>query len=534
MKIKSLFISKYKNVKNINLEFDSELTLLIGKNGLGKSNLLEALALIFRDLEILEHEDDLNNWAYNENYFEYELKYECKGNDIKVQCMEGLFRFSERPLNSEKHFNLVDFGSFKRHRKEKYLPDFVIGYYSGENKRIGSLISKHEQIQFGKLRNLNRSANSNKEDDPMRKVFFTQNFHSQLLLLTLVAFNDYPFFGNKVSELIDEYLRIDSIINFDIKFNNPDWKYTSINKINKGADFLIENINSREEVQFPFWNVKGKVDMLLTRFYNHLIEKGKEPIIYPNENGEDDRNFVREFILFNDINFTKFKEELGDYISAPLDFFDALEASSVLEVLADINFTVKKRDHDFFVNFNELSEGEQQLITTLGLLLIFGEKDCLYLLDEPDTHLNPTWQRDFVRLIEKFNLNKNGSHIFVATHSPLIVQAAEGADMLLYKSSGNGNVIIENNKSLQIHNWRIDQVLASEFFEFTSTRPPSLDNFMVLREKILANGLDENTEDVLKKLENDFGVLPTGETIDEIESLRLIKSITDRINNVND
>ena len=39
MKIKSRWISEYKNVRNINLNYDTDLTtLLVGKNGLGKSN----------------------------------------------------------------------------------------------------------------------------------------------------------------------------------------------------------------------------------------------------------------------------------------------------------------------------------------------------------------------------------------------------------------------------------------------------------------------------------------------------------------
>ena len=42
MRIKSLWVSEYKNLKNIDLNFNSNLiTLLVGQNGLGKSNLIE-------------------------------------------------------------------------------------------------------------------------------------------------------------------------------------------------------------------------------------------------------------------------------------------------------------------------------------------------------------------------------------------------------------------------------------------------------------------------------------------------------------
>ena len=50
MKIKRLFVPVYKNVTvNLMLQAD-QLTLLVGQNGMGKSNLLEVLLLIFDDL----------------------------------------------------------------------------------------------------------------------------------------------------------------------------------------------------------------------------------------------------------------------------------------------------------------------------------------------------------------------------------------------------------------------------------------------------------------------------------------------------
>ncbi|WP_369826685.1 hypothetical protein, partial [Siphonobacter sp. BAB-5405] len=43
------------------------------------------------------------------------------------------------------------------------------------------------------------------------------------------------------------------------------------------------------------------------------------------------------------------------------------------------------------------------MISVLGIILISEKSDCLFLLDEPDTHLNPLWQRDLVNLISKIN-----------------------------------------------------------------------------------------------------------------------------------
>ena len=49
MKIKNLKIEDYKNL-DLELIHNADIIALIGNNGSGKSNLLEALSLIFRSL----------------------------------------------------------------------------------------------------------------------------------------------------------------------------------------------------------------------------------------------------------------------------------------------------------------------------------------------------------------------------------------------------------------------------------------------------------------------------------------------------
>lgn len=52
MRLLRAAIRGYKNLENINIEFDpaSPVTVILGKNGSGKSNLFEALILIFGTL----------------------------------------------------------------------------------------------------------------------------------------------------------------------------------------------------------------------------------------------------------------------------------------------------------------------------------------------------------------------------------------------------------------------------------------------------------------------------------------------------
>ncbi|MGA6117048.1 AAA family ATPase [Sphingobacterium anhuiense] len=514
MKVKSLWISKYKNVEDINLTFNTELTtLLVGKNGLGKSNLIEALAIIFSELAFFENKTAIEN--FSSKYFDFEIKYICCGQLFNINIKDK--KLSIYLDNSDGDRKEISFTEFKADR-DNILPKYVIGYYSGENKRLKSVINKHESKEINNLKNWHRGSKS-PEIDSLRKLFFAENFHGQILLITLALYQQHKDLGVYISTLFEKYLGIEKFMDFDITFKDPDWNYKDIGGINKSADLLIANIN--EDVENPFWNLQGKLDMLLTRLFNYQVDHGREPIIYDGNKSE--------FIKFSRINIGKFSEELYEYFPHPIDFFNALESTLIVNVFHEIKIEVKKSNLEFPVIYSELSEGEQQLVSVLGLILIAGKDDVLFLLDEPDTHLNPNWQRDYIRLLKDFNLNDDNSHIFVATHSPLIVQAVEGKyDILLYHLNKNGNIEIDNDPKI-IANWRIDQVLSSKYFNIENTRPIYTDKYLKIKQEIIRKGeISEIDKLTLKELEDDLGYLPLGETITEIESLAFLNKLANK------
>ncbi|XKX05266.1 AAA family ATPase [Tenacibaculum maritimum] len=71
MRIQELYISGYKNL-NLTLEHNSEAIAIIGNNGSGKSNLLEALSIIFKNLY-----SEVNNTPFN-----YRIVYKTSTNQI--------------------------------------------------------------------------------------------------------------------------------------------------------------------------------------------------------------------------------------------------------------------------------------------------------------------------------------------------------------------------------------------------------------------------------------------------------------------
>nr|BFF36917.1 hypothetical protein BACT7_17790 [Tenacibaculum mesophilum] len=530
MKIKRLWVSKYKNIENIDLEFESDLvTLLVGRNGLGKSNLIEILALIFRDLDLLKTYDDLSSWAYYDDrgQFEYIIEYNCRGNNIKITTKKDEFQVELKTIGSLES-RVLNFGEWIA-SKEMLLPKYIIGYYSGENKRIRAIIEPHTIKEKQQQRNWHKRKTL--PERSLRRLFFAENKHSQLLLITLAVYKNNVEYERLVNRLFNDYLLIDSVDSFDIKFNNPRSSYYK--DLNASANYFEENFTSskiEERLEYPFWNLKGKIHDLISVLFNHHLDNTSY-IIYENTDEgfgkEDKRRFVKEFLQLKHTKIREIENEIYEKFPHPIDFFNALEGCYNLEILSKISVEVNianGREELNKVKFEQLSEGQQQILTVLGVLLTTANDECLFLFDEPDTHVNPRWQRDYVNLLHDFNLNGENTQIILATHSSLIVQSSEKADVFLFKKD-KGEIVIDTAPP-EIHNWRIDQVLMSEYFGLKNVRPPSLDNFMKKREELLEKEM-LTAEDKLQLMEYNekMKTLPNGETLNDFYSMKMIREI---------
>jgi hypothetical protein len=240
--------------------------------------------------------------------------------------------------------------------------------------------------------------------------------------------------------------------------------------------------------------------------------------------------WIKELLKFDNINLENTQTRIKDTFPELKDLFDALDSCKIEDIIYNINNKVIKKNLDEPISFFNLSEGEQQLITTIGLIVIFAKYDTLFLFDEPDTHLNPKWQRSYIDLIKDFipsDYAKN-SHLIISTHSPLLVQAAdERSDIFLFKPRADGMIEVDYH-DFKIPNWRIDHVLLSKYFDLSNTRPSYLDKLIDKRKEIIAKGnLSADDRAELKSNENELGYLPTGETIEEIEDKVFLRQMAE-------
>ena len=112
--------------------------------------------------------------------------------------------------------------------------------------------------------------------------------------------------------------------------------------------------------------------------------------------------------------------QLAEHYGNNVEFFKFLESTYLSDLIKEIRIKVRKTDGTV-ITFNELSEGEQQLLTVLGLLKFTKSKESIFFLDEPDTHLNPAWKFDYLSLIRRVVGETGNSQIFISTHDPIVI-----------------------------------------------------------------------------------------------------------------
>jgi ABC-type nitrate/sulfonate/bicarbonate transport system ATPase subunit len=104
-----------------------------------------------------------------------------------------------------------------------------------------------------------------------------------------------------------------------------------------------------------------------------------------------------------------------------------------LSLFESENLQLRGRNGDDVFEFDQLSEGEKQLVAVIGAIYLINQPDNLVLLDEPDTHLNPQWSWEYSAMLsEAFNdQQRRRSTVLMATHNPIMISGLTREQVLL-------------------------------------------------------------------------------------------------------
>jgi ABC-type multidrug transport system ATPase subunit len=478
-------VDGFKNIKGLDVDFDESqlLTVLVGRNGSGKSNVIEALVRIFRAL-------DLGELAP----FSYHLRYSLGAdNNIwvdveasptfgKTALTQHQIKVAEKSEGSENsEWRSVSFNQVVRDSSgnAKYLPKHLFAYYSGPSDRLEDLFKPHRTKFYKQLLD-------NKVDiqDEVRPLFYAKPFHSQFVLLA--------FFLNQQTEVgrnfLDTQLGIKGFHSAHFVFRKPSWFQA------KNKDDL-------------FWGAKGVV----REFLELLLPNTFGPVKVTREENTSltgrglDNDFVHLF-LPDLTSLKKVAINLG-----PKNLFKMLESTLLSELINSVHIKVELTNGEI-VSFSELSEGEQQLLTVFGLLQFTAESDSLFLLDEPDTHLNPAWAAKYHAFLNRFIPNHKHCHIVMVTHHPLAIAELDRDQIQVLRRESNGLSYAEKPAESPI-GMGVNGILTSDMFGMATTLDQHTSKVIEERRKILEKDeLNEEDKVKLRKLNNSLERLGYGYT----------------------
>lgn len=141
------------------------------------------------------------------------------------------------------------------------------------------------------------------------------------------------------------------------------------------------------------------------------------------------------------------------------------------------------------------------------------------LVDEIDLHLHPTWQRKLIGYLTELFPN---TQFIVTAHSPLVVQAATDANIVVLRREGD-HVVIDNSVE-SLKGWSVDQILTSDLYGLVSERPPEYDDVLAERQRILSKSeLTTKDKRRLRTLEAKVDELPVGATPQDIKAFDLVR-----------
>ncbi|EKO3659589.1 AAA family ATPase [Vibrio metschnikovii] len=408
MKVDKLHIrSRFKNLENVTVDFDEDhlMTVVVGRNGSGKSNVLEALVAIFRNLDLGEVPPFSYELVYrlgephkpkqpSERWLEITIdadptrgttakQYQVHVRDLLADDTDDDM-FGEKPSGSA-----IPFSKVKRDKEGKapYLPNYVFAYYSGPSDRLENHFKKHRTDFY---RRLLKDELDLKGD--IRPLFYAKPHHSQFVLLAFFLSEQ----DSAEKAFLREHLGIEGLDSIHFVMRQPGW--------------------AKQKGEL-FWGARGVV----RRFLDELIKYTLSPVKVTRQEDTSltGSNIRNEFfhLFLSDVNaLREFAKDLS-----PDELFKMLESTLLSEIISEVSIRVKVSSSKEPLTFRELSEGEQQLLTVLGLLKFTGGKDSLFLLDEPDTHLNPSWAVKYLKFLSEFVPNHETSHLLMVTHHPLAI-----------------------------------------------------------------------------------------------------------------
>ncbi len=410
MRLTSLYIGQYKNLRDFSLSFDggSFIDVFVGKNGTGKSNLFEALIEIFRHL--VEFDRDKAPCDFN-----YRIGFEIDG------------KATETGWNSGK---LTIGGKERKTIGKTPLPDNVLIYYSGHNDTVAKLVEQYEEAFRKRIKRA--------DFDEARYFIGIGPDYKELLLAVLLMQPDTC----KARQFICQKLGIETVASeAKVVLERPAY----------AADSRFD-IELNDETD-RYWQPEGITKTFLDRLHGCINTATGSPVRSEGYFAEPDR-----YILYFDI--AKIRQEFDDL--SPQELFRRFDNLKTLGMLTEITIPLQLTG-GVDATIAHFSDGQFQSVYIYSIVELFKDRNCITLLDEPDSFLHPEWQFDFLKQVfEITDTTAKNNHVLMSSHSAVTLIPHDKKKIKFFDIKGNQANCYDLPKSVAIKKLSADLIKYSE------------------------------------------------------------------------
>lgn len=535
-----------------------------GRNGSGKSNLLEALAAIFFQLEVLRVRrsflpEILQSKSQDFSPIAFELDYlirvpsEYRSPDspewAKVSVWKNAGESVRFLWENQGDFDTDVYEVFEGGHADILLPQYVLGYSSGENEILSLPFFKMRFVQFDEYWNA-LAKQLPYPGHPEARLAYLDNGFSQAILLCNLLFQDdatlQPFREDVGIEELKEFriilrrsipLTRQQVVAFtsgeyvlpsegqDGRFADNDAIYldpeTGDYRLN-----LLQGLEGDERTSI--------IEKLRRCTTLHFHDEASDTLVFDYWVNEKTKEAFRA--NFDDSAIALFQAlqvllalnlySVSEALKSDLYTSTSHYVSETVPTLASDerimrfkHFYFRKQGVEKPMLLKELSDGEHQLLHSLGLCLLFRDTNSLFLLDEPETHFNPDWRANFISRLRQC-LPGDGEfaqEMLITTHTPFLISDSKPDKVLVFakdKISGAVGISHPNYNTLGAS---INKITMNTFGKRETIGGHAQALLEALRARF-EQGV-EGKEALITEIDQQLG--------DSVEKLLLIKAILD-------
>jgi putative ATP-dependent endonuclease of the OLD family len=381
LKIRKLVLKNVLSYKQrTEFIFDKRINILIGPNGGGKSNLQRILALVLS------------------KYFIHQYEFKRNDQEVKIEVFDP---WTRRVLERSLAKYVGDLSD------QEIAIELVPERSDVDNiKAIGTNLARfNEQLSFWESPHQSYTPLAHADD-----IAVSPSFTYEIRNLTLKeptldtpawAFKEYlhTFFI---------FMRLSSKLP-DVTLSSPVFFFFSERTFNKNIEIQTSQLTDQSYFQgyrSAYQAAMGENTNLLQWGAQHFVRLYRKAV---NRAAEKRGAMTEDFFSVEpDVQLlNRYMRQLGYKWTFLTDEDSVSYAFSLLK-------------DETWLTADKFSSGEREIVHFLLAMFALNVKDGLVLIDEPELHLHPRWQRIFLGLFRDLAPEKNNQFI-ISTHSPVFV-----------------------------------------------------------------------------------------------------------------